>query len=402
MRAVLQHSVLQRRPCYTCTITTDVGAIIQATLSHPESAVGGSCAALAVSTAIVLPLYLQQVWQLRRERETVRRTRGEKDGILTELRTEREHSKREFSLKEAEKASLFKELQHGRERLQLVQQEKNELFARQQRLQHDIAHRGSTAEGDLEALLASSGLEYELQHVLPSGRKPDCVVHLPWGLKLVVDMKAPTPPHELLLMQMRDSTLMHVHARPNDEVAPQNDEDDGRDATAMCALQQRYVEGIKAHIRDLKDRNYPAELQGAHPFTYLCFPGEGYLGAVLPAGAVVTPLHHYAAERGVTLITITRLASLLRFFKEVDDSEQRLTLMSRITPDLVHLHESHLAQAKKMGQALNRLAKLYDEQRTSLVSFDEGLRAALEIPMSRKTNLPPKPKPLAHSEMPVE
>jgi len=172
MRAVLQHSVLQRRPCYTCTITTDVGAIIQATLSHPESAVGGSCAALAVSTAIVLPLYLQQVWQLRRERETVRRTRGEKDGILTELRTEREHSKREFSLKEAEKASLFKELQHGRERLQLVQQEKNELFARQQRLQHDIAHRGSTAEGDLEALLAHRDLNMSCSMCCRVGASP--------------------------------------------------------------------------------------------------------------------------------------------------------------------------------------------------------------------------------------
>ena len=192
--------------------------------------------------------------QARREHE-LRYDRTHVEGTLRKA-LERE---RQLELHACAQAEREQEL---RNRKTAVDAELRAALDRERRLQ-SITDRGRCGEVALERLLdelSALGCAegYELQPEIAPGKRPDAVVLLASGQRLVVDSKAPRPPHELL--------------------------------EAACEEKRReYVAQLKRHITELGSRRYHAAID-ATPHrrpacrqsisrTWLLLPGEGYLHA---------------------------------------------------------------------------------------------------------------------------
>jgi DNA recombination protein RmuC len=175
-----------------------------------------------------------------------------------------------------------------------------------QALRGNAKVRGDWGELMLESVLRSSGLEegvhYDRQHssVDEDGRqlRPDVVIRLPGERRVVVDSKV-----NLVAWQdaMNAIDVPEVHGESL----------------------RRHADGLRRHVKDLAERNYPKVLgDGALDVTIAFVPIEGALSAAL--GSDLT-LQNYAFERGVVFASPNTLMAMLRVIDRlwVRDTMQR-------------------------------------------------------------------------------
>jgi len=173
-------------------------------------------------------------------------------------------------------------------------------------------------------------------------RRPDVVIHLAGGKKVVVDAKVP-------LDAFLDATS--------------TDDEDERDAHL-----RKHARQLKQHVDGLASKGYWRLLEGSPEFVVLFLPGESFLSAALD---VAPDLIEYAAQRQVVLATPTTLIALLRTVafawkqETLAERAQDIHALGRDLHDRLGVLGGHL---DGLGRALSRAVSSYNETVGSLES----------------------------------
>ncbi len=146
--------------------------------------------------------------------------------------------------------------------------------------------RGRWGEITLKRIVESAGMiehvDYEEQLVGDNGQRPDMIINLPHGRKIIVDSKAPYTNY-----------LKSTHATTKSE------EDH---------LLREFSSDLRKQIKILSSKNYDTSIDGAPDFVIMFLPQESILGIAL---SVDPELTEYSLERSVVLCTpLTLLATL--------------------------------------------------------------------------------------------
>lgn len=214
--------------------------------------------------------------------------------------------------------------------------------------------RGGWGEVQLINVIEASGMREHIdyvykQHIQTEESRvyPDLIVHLPQGVKIVVDAKAPMESY----LKAADMT--------------QEDRCTDREYSNLITAHAR---AVRAHIDILAKKNYPSELSGSIKFTIAYIPSESALSAAIKADST---LLDYAFSKGIALSSAVGLWSILKSTaslwhqEHVSKSAQGIIALAedlnkRLTACLAHL--SHL------GTNLKSSVSAYDKFVGSLES----------------------------------
>lgn len=216
--------------------------------------------------------------------------------------------------------------------------------------------RGDWGELMLESVLRGSGLEegrhYERQQSSTDeeGRRlrPDVVVNLPDERQVVVDSK-------VNLVAWQDAM---------------NATDDP-DLHALSL--QRHSEGLRKHVKDLADRNYPRALgERALDVTIAFVPIEGALSAALGADP---SLQNYAFERGVVFASPNTLMAMLRVVDRLwirDTMQKRALEIGEAGGKVLDALQGFLADFDAIGKKLSDADAAFSSARNRLVESKQS------------------------------
>ena len=150
--------------------------------------------------------------------------------------------------------------------------------------------RGRWGEMQLRRVVELAGMlehcDFQEQVSMDAGatrQRPDLIVHLPGGRRIVIDAKAPLQAY----------------------LAASEAEDD----TARAGHLGDHARHVRRHVDDLGGRNYWSQLEGSPEFVVLFLPGEPFFSAAL---AHDPELIERGVERRVLLAGPTTLIALLR------------------------------------------------------------------------------------------
>ncbi len=207
--------------------------------------------------------------------------------------------------------------------------------------------RGRWGELHLRRAVELAGLvdrcDFSEQVRLDDGaRRPDLVVHLVGGRRVVVDAKVPL-----------DAYL---------DATSTDDEDARRDHL------RRHVAQLRTHIETLGSKQYWRSLEESPEFVVLFVPAESFLAAALETDA---GLIEYAAARQVVLATPTTLIALLRTVahgwshEALADQAREIHRLGRELHERLTSMNGHLDQ---LGRSLNAAVGHYNTAVGSLES----------------------------------
>jgi DNA recombination protein RmuC len=201
--------------------------------------------------------------------------------------------------------------------------------------------RGKVGELYMKTLLDRAGLiegqHYELQttHDSETGsKKPDCLLHLPGGKRLVIDAKTPLNAYE-------DSLSV--------------DEDDARNVKLDL-----HVKNVQDEIKRLAARDY-REAVGDCEFVVMYLPIEASLSAALLRDPNITS---FGWEKGVVLTTPTLLFVLLQLValdwrqQDLAENAQEISEAGKEMYDRVCTFAGHF---ERVGKGLNTAVTAYDQ-----------------------------------------
>jgi DNA recombination protein RmuC len=214
------------------------------------------------------------------------------------------------------------------------------------RVLHQPMARGHWGEMQLRNLIEMAGMVEYCDFVeQPSisteegRRRPDLVVRLPGGQRVVVDAKAPIEAY----FEFQDST--------------------GEEAERAL---RDHARQIRAHIDDLASKSYWQHFQPAPEFVVLFLPGEMLFSAALRAEP---GLIEYAFERKVVLANPTTLLALLKVMaygwrqEALSRHAEEVAALARTLHDRASLLVKHW---RGVGEGLSRLVRTYNESVASL------------------------------------
>lgn len=150
--------------------------------------------------------------------------------------------------------------------------------------------RGRWGEEQLRTILESAGLaenvDFSLQSSVNDGEKqlrPDCVIHLPGGRCIVVDVKCP---------------LVHFEEAFDEE-----------DETRRAALLLQHANAMKSYANDLGRKAYWRQFDLSPDFVIMFIPGEHFLSA---AGERAPDLIESAFRGGVIVASTINMLALAK------------------------------------------------------------------------------------------
>jgi len=208
-------------------------------------------------------------------------------------------------------------------------------------LKGDTQKQGAWGEMILASILDRSGLrqgeEYELQTHFQTddgAMRPDAIVNLPGGRKLVIDSKV--------------SLVAYERAVNADN-----------EAAGMVAM-RAHVESVKRHIEGLSAKKYQNLDDGAIEYVIMFMPIESaFSEAVRAADDLVL----YAADRNVLLASPTNLMLALKTVENFWSAERRnknaLEIASRAGL-LYDKFEGFVSDMTKIGSQLNTVQKTHE------------------------------------------
>jgi DNA recombination protein RmuC len=245
-----------------------------------------------------------------------------------------------------------------------------------QALRGNAKVRGDWGELMLESVLRNSGLvegvHYERQHSTTDedGRRlrPDVLVQLPDERKVVVDSKV-----NLVAWQdaMNSMDIPDVHS----------------------ACLQRHCDGLRRHVKDLADRNYPKSVgDGALEVTIAFVPIEGALSAALGADH---SLQNFAFERGIVFASPNTLMAMLRVIDRLwmrDTMQRRALQIADAGGKVLDALTGFLADFEKLDKRLNDARSDFDSARNRLLDSPQAAipraRRLVELGVKGRKSLP--------------
>ncbi|RRJ86430.1 DNA recombination protein RmuC [Gulosibacter macacae] len=336
-----------------------------------------------------------RVDELREALTTQRERQGADDRVLRELAPVRHDLERlHRTMHELEEERLE---QGGRlsEQLRTQAQADAELRAATEHLAAAMRSgtaRGNWGEAQLRNLLESAGmLEHvdfatQVELVGDNGKlRPDAVVQLPGEHALIIDAKAPM--HRYL----------EALRLPNPGTAD--------DEKLRKRLLREHAQAVRGHVDTLRNRDYPAALDGSPRLVIAYLPSEAALAAAVSADPA---LLDDAYARDVALASPTTLWAILRAVAAAWQQE-------RVSDSVAEVLRLSSELYRRLGTASTHLDKLAKQLRGSVAAYDQ-LIGSLEtrvLPTARKladydataTPIPPlkpigtTPRPLSAPEL---
>jgi DNA recombination protein RmuC len=204
--------------------------------------------------------------------------------------------------------------------------------------------------------------------------RPDMIISLPGGRRIVVDSKTPLAAY-----------LDAVEA----------------DCETVRAAQMRAHAGqVRSHVTKLSSRSYWAQFDPAPDFVVAFLPGESFFGAALQQDPT---LIDFGVEHRVLLTTPTTLIALLKAVaygwrqEKLASNAQEISQLGREIYTRLAKLATHFV---KLGEHLDRTTKTYNEAAATLESRvlvtarkirDKGATTAAEIPAMETLDRAPRP-----------
>ncbi|TWB73118.1 DNA recombination protein RmuC [Nitrospirillum amazonense] len=207
---------------------------------------------------------------------------------------------------------------------------------------------GAWGEMILSTILERSGLREGEEYVTQESRtdadgsrlRPDVVVNLPGGQRVVIDAKV-------------SLTAFEAHVNAEDEVA------------RMAAL-ARHVVSLRTHIKTLGSKDYTGAVGSGLDYVLMFVPIEGALAVAVQEDPALTA---YAADMNVAIATPTTLMVALRTVANVWQVERRNRNAEAIADRAGKLYDKFvgfLEDMRSLGTQLDRVQKSYSGAMTKL------------------------------------
>ncbi len=241
--------------------------------------------------------------------------------------------------------------------------------------------RGRWGEQSLRNVLEQAGLtpyadfRTEVSVDTDDGRlRPDVIVNLPGGRKLVIDAKC----------------SLNAYLEACEEV------DDGKRAACFRA----HVASMRNHAQQLGSKSYWAQFDDAADYVVMYIPGEHFLTAALEADA---ELWEWAFERKVLLATPTNLVAIARTVASVWRQEKLNEAAEEIASLGKELHSRLATMAQHMERVGKNLATANTAYNQMVGSFESqvftqarrfetlGAGSAKELPEPPMVEAAPRP-----------
>ena len=201
-------------------------------------------------------------------------------------------------------------------------------------LRHSPKSRGRWGEQSLRNVLEQAGLSpyadfrSEVSVETDDGRlRPDVIVNLPGGRKLVIDAKC----------------SLNAFLDASEEV----------DETVRTAHLKAHAQSIRNHAQQLGGKNYWDQFGGAADYVVMYIPGEHFLTAALEQD---DRLWEWAFERRVLLATPTNLVAIARTVASVWRQEK----LAEEAAEIARLGKELHARLATMGGHVARLGRNLD------------------------------------------
>jgi DNA recombination protein RmuC len=201
-------------------------------------------------------------------------------------------------------------------------------------------------------------------HTVTEGRafRPDLVVRLPGGRRVVVDAKAPL------------KALLDSLDAPEEQQA---------------ALVADYVRHVREHVRQLSAKNYWDQLEGSPDFVVMFLPGEGFYRTAIEADPT---LMESGANERVVLASPMMLIALLRTIGAVWNEEkvaESAREVNRLGQELYERLTTMTEHFVLLGKRLDGAVQAYNQSVGSLERrvlpkarelTEHGVRPKKELP----------------------
>lgn len=220
---------------------------------------------------------------------------------------------------------------------------------------------GDWGEIILENILERSGLqqgrEYEVQQTFtsPDGRRlrPDVIVNYPDGRCVVIDSKVSVAAY-----------LSMVEAD---------------DAEARNAAAKAHLASVRAHINELKTKNYQDLTAGRHcDFVMMFIPHEG---AYMAAMQLDSALWQYAFDSRVLIVSPTHLMAVIKLVEQLwrNDRQSRNAIdIATEAGRMLDKLSGFLADMEKIDSSLNAARRAWDSAYNKLATGTGNLLGRAE------------------------
>jgi DNA recombination protein RmuC len=252
-----------------------------------------------------------------------------------------------------------------------AQQETQASTSRLNQLLGRSDQRGHWGEIQMANILEKSGLREGIDYVLQSTRtdetgqrkRPDCVVHLPNGTKIVIDAKFPFDAFERSL--------------------------DETDPVVRRGLLAEHASALKDHVRTLKRKGYWVDLPYTPAFTVCFVPSDAALAAAFESDA---DLHRYAVGENVLIVGPTNLLAMLwsaglvlQQYQQAVNAETILAKAGQLYDRIATLG-SHLQKlGKSLAQSVDNYNNVIGSAETNMLVTARTLH---ELAATRNTTPP--------------
>lgn len=219
---------------------------------------------------------------------------------------------------------------------------------------HNPQLRGQWGEQHLRNVLEAAGMTSRVDYLEqasvgkpddPAQRRPDVLVHIPYGTKVVIDSKTP---HERYDEAMR-----------------------AEDEPARKTLLKRHAQALAGHARDLAKRGYAESIDGSLDFVVMYVPMEAMLEAAIRAEPDLWydtwQRHRVLIATPGLLIAFLRTVALAWSRMEIQNNAEEI---SKAGQELCTRLGNYAKHVEKMGNGLRQAVNSYND---SVGSFESRL-----------------------------